>query len=451
LTKLEPLVIARSLTDYIGDGRKVLVPFNVDSLEKPPKMAYHSNLIPDQKNFKLEIDRSGGNLCRELITGPLPYKEARMVLLKVFQWIRKNGWTTERCSVHANISFDNYKIQTKVPIKHLNVLKFCLDFNEKFVYSKFPNRVKSIYANSIKHLMTHSIFFTNPRQNQLLTPNEKYYGVNFQKMNDDYLEFRYLGCKDYEEKATLYLEMVDYFITFLYNHLMNPELTQADYGKMKDVIDRHKKILEVYKDPEMLIKNFPGIGVTVNLMDDIEVLKAFWGTIQDKVLEALLKGNMKKGSMNYDQDTGKMQIKDAEFDFCNITDFDLVGCKGYGYITQCRLFDCDLKNVILTSCWLVHDNHIESSKVLDCMVHEENTCKDCYIEAKFQKTVFDGKTVKGVWRSGTLGPNGKIGDDTEIIDKPNKKAKEKTKDYGIYDEVDVKAQYGERKFLKIQK
>jgi len=450
-SKLDPLFMVRSISDILHEEKiRVVLPLNVDSLNKPAKPQYHSNVSVSESIAKLEVDRSGGSKCYELITGPIPYKTARLVLIKVFNWIKKNAWTTDRCSVHANISFDEYKVETKIDIVHLNVLKFCLEFDEDTIYKKFPNRKSSIYANSIKKLLLGNIFSTNSRNNQILVPNEKYYGVNFQKMKDNYLEFRYLGSKDYEQRSTDFLDMIDYFISFTYKQLMNPELSSKNLEQLKDNVEYHKKILEVYKDPMLFNMNFPNIGLLVNLNDNIEVIKTFWTTIQDKVLEALLKGGIKKATLNYDSDTSTMQIRKGNFDFCyGLTGWDLVECEGSGYFTQCRLIECNLKNTILTSCWLISENTIESSKILDCMVGEDNSVKNCYIESKTNESVFAGSTEKSIFRSGVIHPDAKISADTDVIEKTDYIAP-KRKNYGTFMNVDPQ-QYKERKLLKPQK
>jgi len=442
---MKSLSAARSLSDTLE--KRVLVPLNMDDFLKPEgKLKYHTPVEPTSDIFKLEADFSAGIECHELITGPLPYKEARVILIKVFNWIKKNGWTTDRCSVHANISFDDNKIKLNTELHHLNVLKFCLDFDEDMIYKKFPNRIHSIYANSIKNLLTNNIFNTDLAGKQISVPNEKYYGVNFQKIVQDYIEFRYLGSKDYEQHTSLYLEMVDYFITFTYKQLQEPFLTTKDNEKLKDIIEAHKKILEVYRDPRLLQKNFPKLQVMVDMNNNIEVLKTYWGTIKDLVLEILLKGGTKKGILNYDTDFSKMQVKNAEFDFCNITDFELLDCKGYGYVTNCKLFDCNFENMTVTSCWLYDGNYIKESRLLNCCVNETNVIENCYIKNDSPEFFFNGTMKSGIWRQGTIGTNAKIESDVSVVDSKKQEDKPKPKRFGTYAPPEG-SQFKERKFL----
>jgi hypothetical protein len=68
---------------------------------------HKSDFAPTQKEFKIEPDMSGGAGLMELITGALPYSEGRMIIIKVCNWIEENGYTTDRSSIHLNLSFDS--------------------------------------------------------------------------------------------------------------------------------------------------------------------------------------------------------------------------------------------------------------------------------------------------------------------------------------------------------
>ena len=44
---------------------------------------YHSDFTPDENNFKIEPDLSGGSNMVELVTGPLDYYDAKYYLVKI--------------------------------------------------------------------------------------------------------------------------------------------------------------------------------------------------------------------------------------------------------------------------------------------------------------------------------------------------------------------------------
>ena len=66
----------------------------------------HSEFQPTQDEFKMEPDMSGGAGLIELVTGAVPYSAGRLMIIKMCDWIKKNGYTTDRSSIHLNLSFD---------------------------------------------------------------------------------------------------------------------------------------------------------------------------------------------------------------------------------------------------------------------------------------------------------------------------------------------------------
>ena len=50
----------------------------------------HSDFVPSEETFKLEPDNSGGTGMIEMVTGPLPFVEAKLIMAKTLKWIREN-------------------------------------------------------------------------------------------------------------------------------------------------------------------------------------------------------------------------------------------------------------------------------------------------------------------------------------------------------------------------
>ena len=63
---------------------------------------YHSDFTPDDKNFKIEPDLSGGSNMVELVTGPMEYNDAKFFLVKISKFIENYGYTNEKSSIHFN-------------------------------------------------------------------------------------------------------------------------------------------------------------------------------------------------------------------------------------------------------------------------------------------------------------------------------------------------------------
>jgi len=128
-------------------NKKIVIPTNSDAFNKEEKGKYHSEIETTASMFKLEKDFSGGKDMRELITGPMTYEDARLGIIKTLEWIRENGWTDKKCSIHLNISFNPFLVKLKNEITHLDTLKFILSFDEKFIYDRFPERKNSVYVS----------------------------------------------------------------------------------------------------------------------------------------------------------------------------------------------------------------------------------------------------------------------------------------------------------------
>ena len=79
----------------------------------------HSDFQPSADVFKMEPDMSGGKGLIELVTGPMPYRNARIVIQKMLRWIEKNGYTNDRASIHLNMSFNPDYLVDKNMVQHL--------------------------------------------------------------------------------------------------------------------------------------------------------------------------------------------------------------------------------------------------------------------------------------------------------------------------------------------
>jgi hypothetical protein len=108
---------------------------------------YHSDFTPDENNFKIEPDLSGGSNMVELVTGPLDYYDAKYYLIKIVKFIQNYGYTNEKSSIHFNLSFNGDK-----NLNDLNTLKLILNTDEDEIYRVYPSRKDNVYAKSVKKI-----------------------------------------------------------------------------------------------------------------------------------------------------------------------------------------------------------------------------------------------------------------------------------------------------------
>lgn len=380
----------------------------------------HSEFTPSYDVYKMEPDFSGGEKLIELITGPLPYQEARLTIIKVLKWISENGRTSDRSSIHINISFEKKKVGDTF-LSHMNVLKFILDFDEEKVFQAFPNRKDSVYAKSIKYIVPSSKYYIDDVNDltiipgNFLFPQTKYYGINFSKLIKNYLEFRYLGGKDYEKRGEEILNFMNFFIISLYKSNAKKSYTYKNKQDLKKILNNHKNILNAYRNYDDYKKIFTEIKILVDLKEDRNYVYPFYDKIKDRIYYILTETNIKKGLINYNSDTGKIQIKDAEITNCyDLCGFEVIDCTLRGNISDCDLFRCVISDSDIQDCNLFYSTEVKGSKLKNSYVNRSGKLENCYVFGK--KGVMNGYMEGGIFREGKVTQVTRFSDTTEVIE-----------------------------------
>lgn len=376
----------------------------------------HSKFQPTSDTFKLEPDLSGGKKMMELITGPLPFVESKLIMSKMFKWIRENGFTNENCSIHINVSFDKNKVGPSANVMNLDIGKFVLNFDEDKVYESFPDREDSVYAKSIKFIFPIKGIIQSPDNinwRNYTFINEKYYGINFSRVKDNYLEFRYIGGKDYHLKYNAIMETTEYFILSLYNALSNPVYSNNDIQKLRSILKENMDVMKSYQSYNDFEKTFPDIKLLVDLKSSKQILELFYPKIRDQIFSILTLGGMEKGFINYDADTGRIQIKDAKLLKCfEIKNCDIVESEIQGNILNCDIFGCTLVNSDVKECNLFGTTETDSCKISNSYLSRNTFLKDTYVYGPM--TVFSGEMEGGLFREGRTTKFAKF-NNTEVI------------------------------------
>jgi hypothetical protein len=381
---------------------------------------YHSKIPVSANSFKLEPDYSGGSKMNELITGPMPYGEAIPVLIKVLKWIESNGWTTDRCAFQFSISFDphNRKLEK---MERLDRMKFILGIDEGIVYSSFGNRTNNVYAKSLKKIVPvnkfsilENITTIDPKLFKL--PGEKYYGANFTKLQDGYVEIRYLGGKDYQKKINPILEVTDYVTLLLHDILSGKKVYEKeDVQKLQEMMRQHTKVVRSFSNPDSFFMNYPDFHVLVDLKGYEENIKTYWSHIREKIFDLIVEGGIQACFFNYDTSIGRFQIKDAKSKngliLKDVDIFDSVVKNGK--LENCNLYGTQVKNSELYDCKLVFGNKLFDSKFQNSIADYGNLLENCYIDCPQQ--MVDCEVKGGVLRKADLGRNSLISEQTEKV------------------------------------
>ena len=358
-----------------------------------PKTVDYSGFLREGK-FVLTIDKSGGIDMYELITPPLPYIEAKQFVFGMKEWIEDFGKTTKHAGVHININLKNRKLKNK-----LDVFKFILSFDEDMIWNLFPKRKGNIYCQTIKQFYPKNInidFIPEYKFNYDF-PMSKYFGVNFEKLAKNYLEYRYIGGENYHRKAEEIIYLMDYFILHLYSIIDKPLLTLSDrrvFGKIIEPIKRTRIKIQSYENFKI---GFPKIILTVDLKRKENIIKTYWNSINKILFDILIKNKIVGDvNINYNTELGIIEI--ANNDSLKGIHFNNMGfynCTIQGVITNCIAMNSVLEKTSAYGSRLnfcdINDGKIFNTVAAECefnnvYVSNPNTL-ETYISGQFNEGI----------------------------------------------------------------
>ena len=376
---------------------------------------YHSDFTPDENNFKIEPDLSGGSNMVELVTGPLSYYDAKYYLIKIIKFIQTYGYTNEKSSIHFNLSFDDEEKN----LNNLNILKLVLTTDEDEIYRIYPSRKDNVYAKSIKKMIPYKEydFFNIPInvvKNNLRTPNDKYYGINFLNINNDKesqrVELRYIGGKDYEKNIGNLIYFMDRFIINVYSSI-DTDFSSEDINKLEDYLETHISLFKNFSKYDNFIVDFPTIQLQIDQVSSYDLINAYYPIIYTKlynIIDATV--NLKECIINYVTTTQTVEVVDAIIKTTSILNgYDLINCKSEGIFEDCFFIGSEIKNSQMTKCKL-QQSSAQNSKVLNCKV-EMSELTNCY----FMEGYLNGDMFGGVYRSGKLGPYATMDSEVKVV------------------------------------
>lgn len=414
-------LVSKGPSDKTYKPKDTVIGMFTPSLELDTKKSKKttSSFKPTSSNFALKRDYSGGREMNEIVTGPLPYEEARLVIIKVLDWIRNNGWTDSKCSIHLNISFNPALSNLKTDVMHIEPLKLVLSYDEKYVYDRFPDRKNNVYARSIYQVYPVNKFVYQSTAENLdpanfIVPDEKYYGINFTKRVLNYLEIRYVGGKDYEKKTAKILEVLDYSILKIYDALQNPGIDALESAKLRTMVVNMKKVVDTFSSPHKFFINYPKITVLVDMKGSIEIIKSYWTVIREQLYSLIVMGGVTEGIFNYDTDLSKSQLKGATLKNAHeIRNFELFDCTFAGSAYDTLFFRCKVVNSRLKDCSLIESVEAENTMLEDTNALSNSVLTNCYINSP--EDIIDCEIVGGVIRNAVLGIHATVSDDTLTI------------------------------------
>jgi hypothetical protein len=378
---------------------------------------YHPDFKPDANNWLLTPDLSGGQNMVEVVTGPMPYFDAKHYLLKMLKFIQKYGFTTEKSSVHFNISFPENEEKN---LNDLNIIKLILTTDEEEIYRSFPSRQDNVYAKSIKKLIPYKDYdFENVPidviKNNFRLPNDKYYGINFLHINkpkeSQRLEYRYIGGKGYEKETANLMYFLDRFILDVSSSI-NAGFNESDIEKMEAYLKKNISSFKTFSKYDNFLVEHPEISLQIDQITEFDVVSTYFDKIYKRIFELLDNtNNLANCILNYVTQTQKLEIVDAEVRANhNIDNIDLINCKIYsGIFNRCQIINSEADNCQFIKCG-IDGSEINKSKILNCNV-EATLLSDCF----FMGGHLNGEMQGGIFRSGKLGPYANVSSSTKIV------------------------------------
>jgi len=375
---------------------------------------YHSDFTPDEKNFKIEPDLSGGSNMVELVTGPMDYYDAKYYLIKIIKFIQNYGYTNEKSSIHFNLSFNGEK-----NLNDLNILKLILNTDEDEIYRCYPSRKDNVYAKSVKKMIPFKEydFFNIPIsvvKNNLRLPSDKYYGINFLHINNDKesqrLELRYIGGKDYENNIGQLVYFMDRFIINVFN-CIDVDFDSEDASKLEEYLEKNISQFKNFSKYDNFIVDFPTIQIQIDQNNNYDVVSAYYQKIFNKIYNLIDSTNdIKECIINYVTATQVMELVDARIKTSStIKSYDMINCSIEGIFEDCLIIGTEMNNSQLTKC-RIQSSEITNSKVLNCKV-DSGQLTNCY----FMEGYLNGDMFGGVYRSGKLGPFATMDSEVKVV------------------------------------
>lgn len=378
--------------------------------------AYHpSNFDLNDNNWCITPDLSGGTNLVELITYKTDYYTAKHYLVKIFRFIQKYGYTTDKSSIHINLSFDNKDISK------VNTLKLILDIDENAIYKDFPSRKNNIYAKSIKNMIpfkdyNFSDISIETIKNTLKYPDQKYFGINFQHLTHEEdkkrLEFRYLGGKDYHTKIGCVMDIMDDFIIKTYNSI-GAGFTEQDTVKITDYLNSKINIFKTFETYDKFLVEFPKIILQIDQECTYEIINAVYPKIQKKLYEFFesVENLSDNTIINFYTALQRVEIVNSSFKTnYKLNKYDFINCT----ITDGIFDGCEFNKVNIIGSHVqnskIYNTDIKNSKIFNCDA-DVSTLENCY----FENGYLNSKMIGGVLRSGKIGLYADISETTEVI------------------------------------
>ena len=369
-------------------------------------------LEPTDKNAVLVKDG-----YEYIIKTPLyNYFEAIYIISKLFEFLHSNLDKNEHNYVYLKIGFND-----NVSLSNLNVTKFILNFNEKFILDNIVDLTKNGSIEKLSDFKPSSIencSSTIQKQLDGLKYNDDVdnsYGVDFGNIKLGYITLKYLSDIDYDKKKDDILKCINHTIITLHNASTVVEYNEDELKRIEKYNEDFDAFSKAFGCYELFHEKYKGIKLTVDLDDERGNINLVFPSIKDKLFNLVICNNIKQATINYDSDISRLQIKDIDLVKCyhlegiDIVECDIRNCN----VKKCDIYDCEIEDSFINDCNLFGYSNCIGSKFKNCFISNNIKLDNCNVFGALGK-------FAGILNSGTIKNTTVITSMADIGDKVKK-------------------------------
>ena len=299
------------------------------------------------------------------------YFEAMYIMPKLFDFLHSYLDKNEHNYIYLKIGFND-----SVNLSNLNVTKFVLNFNEKFILDNIVDLTKNGSIEKLSDFKPSSIEnCSSTIQKQLdglkYTDNVDHnYGIDFGNIKLGYITLKYLSNVDYNKKKDDILKCINHTVITLHNSSTNLEYTEDELKKIDKYNEEFDNFSKAFGCYELFREKYKSIKLTVDLNDEKGNINLIFPSIKDKLFNIVICNNIKQATVNYDSDVSRLQIKDVDLVKCyhlegiDIVECDIRNCN----VKKCDIYDCEIEDSFINDCNLFGYCDCLESKFKNCFI-----------------------------------------------------------------------------------
>ena len=290
---------------------------------------------------------------------------------KLFEFLHSNLDKNERNYIYLKLGFND-----SVNLSNLNITKFVLNFNEKFILDNIVDLTKNGSIEKLSDFKPSSIencSSTIQKQLDGLKYNDGVddnFGIDFGDIKLGYITLKYLSDIDYNKKKDDILKCINHTIITLYNASTVLEYNEDELNKIDKYNEEFDNFSKAFGCYELFREKYKSIKLTIDLDDDKSNVNLIFPSIKDKLFNLVICNNIKQATVNYDSDVSRLQIKDVDLVKCyhlegiDIVECDIRNCN----VKKCDIYDCEIEDSFINDCNLFGYCDCVESKFKNCFI-----------------------------------------------------------------------------------